>query len=207
MSNEALQIVMQSHLLPQISATIEAILKDERDRRERFYQDTPENQKAEFIDGKVVIQTEFRDCHLAAAGNLLALLHPQALRLGGKLRGGLALCMFPRNDYQPDLAYFGPDKSKLINGGTVKYPIPDFVVEILADSTEAIDRGVKFIDYEHYGVHEYWIVDPRERMLEQYLLNQFGQYELATKSHCGEVAAPSLQGYLINVEAIFGDSN
>ncbi len=41
-----------------------------------------------------------------------------------------------------------------------KFPAPDLIVEVLSESTEANDRGIKFEDYAAHGVVEYWIVDP-----------------------------------------------
>ena len=49
-------------------------------------------------------------------------------------------------------------------------PAPDFIAEILSDSTASVDRGVKFQDYAAHGVGEYWIVDPVQQTIEQYRL-------------------------------------
>ena len=38
---------------------------------------------------------------------------------------------------------------------------PDLVIEILSPSTRSKDQLLKLIKYEHAGVREYWIVDPR----------------------------------------------
>jgi Uma2 family endonuclease len=47
---------------------------------------------------------------------------------------------------------------------------PDLVVEILSDSTERRDRGVKRERYGAFGVSEYWIVDTDAKHVELYRL-------------------------------------
>ena len=40
-------------------------------------------------------------------------------------------------------------------------PLPELVVEMLSDSTSAKDVGSKRRTYEHLGVREYWLFDPK----------------------------------------------
>ena len=47
---------------------------------------------------------------------------------------------------------------------------PDLVVEVLSPSTARNDRIRKKDTYEKYGVREYWIVNPTECSIEQYIL-------------------------------------
>ncbi len=54
---------------------------------------------------------------------------------------------------------------------------PDLVVEVLSLSTARNDRGKKFRAYERAGVREYWIVDPKKKSVEVYLL-QDGKFEI-----------------------------
>ena len=62
---------------------------------------------------------------------------------------------------------------------------PDLVVEILSKSTARRDRMEKLRLYERFGVKEYWIVDPRGKSVEVYLLvdghfNLDGVYQFFT---------------------------
>ncbi len=110
--------------------------------------------------------------------------------------------MFPRNDYEPDIVFFGPEKVATFTDGMVKFPVPDFVVEILSDSTESRDRGIKFEDFETHGVGEYWIIDADAEIAEQYVIKS-GQFELQIKSGSGDIESSVIKGFRIPIRAMF----
>jgi len=85
----------------------------------------------------------------------------------------------------------------------MRFPIPDLAVEVLSDSTAARDRGVKFEDYAAHGVAEYWIVDPEQAILEQYLPGPTGDYALRLKSSSGTVSSVAVPGFVMEIEAFF----
>jgi len=49
---------------------------------------------------------------------------------------------------------------------------PDLVIEILSPSTSKRDKDLKFKRYTHYGVLEYWIVDPQKQSIDVYNLEE-----------------------------------
>ena len=49
---------------------------------------------------------------------------------------------------------------------------PDMVVEILSPSTQRHDRLTKFNLYQRAGVREYWIVDPANRAVQSFVLEE-----------------------------------
>jgi Uma2 family endonuclease len=193
----------ESPTLPELVRDLEALLGEERARRERFYAEISDAQKAEFINGEVVMHSPATNRHLIVRDNLQRLLrlHVEVRGLG-EVRGEKALCVFPRNDYEPDVCFFGPAKSTTIALDTLKFPIPDFIAEVLSDSTEARDRGQKFRDYEAHGVQEYWLVDPGNELIEQYLLRG-SRYVLAVKAASGEVRSEAVAGFAVPVRALF----
>ena len=85
------------------------------------------------------------------------------------------------NVYFSEEDHFIPDEIIVCNPDIVEDKgingTPDLVVEILSPSTATDDRNKKLKKYEKYGVKEYWIVDPRNKLVEVYLLKD-GKLEL-----------------------------
>lgn len=82
------------------------------------------------------------------------------------------------------------------------YPVPDFVVEVLSDSTGKRDRGIKMEDYALNGVQKYWLVSPDRREVEQYIPED-SAFRLKEKTGHGTVCCVVLSGLEIPVQAIF----
>lgn len=191
--------------LPQAIAILQSQLESERKRREQFYQDMTPDQKMEFIDGEVVLHSPARNRHLDVTANVLQLLRTHVnLHSLGQVKSEKCLCVFPRNDYEPDVVFFGPAKSADFTPDTMKFPVPDLAVEVLSHSTEVRDRGVKFEDFASNGVAEYWIINADTQIVEQYLLEN-GEYTLALKSGTGTLRSHAIAGFVIPIEAIFHD--
>ena len=55
---------------------------------------------------------------------------------------------------------------------------PDWIIEILSNSTANKDLNEKFDLYEAAGVSEYWIVHPSEATITPYRLTAEGKYQL-----------------------------
>ena len=58
---------------------------------------------------------------------------------------------------------------------------PDLVVEILSPSNRQIEMHEKFEAYQASLVREYWIIDPEEQWMLQYVLNENNLFELHKK--------------------------
>lgn len=167
-----------------------------------------EDVRAEFINGKVVRHLAARDRHTVVTGNVGDVLD-KYVRLGklGKVRREQALTAFSRNDYAPDVCFWGKVKSKRILPDQLIYPVPDLICEVLSTSTAATDRGVKFDDYEAHGVAEYWIIDPLRESIEQYVLAR-GRYRILGRFDKGIISSRAVRGFKMPVRAAFdGDEN
>jgi len=198
-----LAALFASPRLPDIAQEINERLSRETVARRQFYHDMTDDCKMEFIGGEVIMHSPAKARHVRVKDNLLRMVQSHVIaRDLGEVMDEKSLCVFPRNDYEPDIVFFGPEKTTSIQPDTMKFPIPDFAVEVLSERTEARDRGVKFQDYEAHGVREYWIIDAEEEWVEQYI-EKDGRYELRLKSGSGEIASSVIAGFRVPVRAIF----
>lgn len=204
-----LQYLLDSPRLPFIARKIDAVLADERQRRREFYAAISEGDKAEFINGEVIFHSPVKLRHNAASGHLLRLLSAY-VDMHGDMHGlgyvGYEKIMvsLTRNDYEPDICYFNQTKAADFKPNQMRFPAPDLIVEVVSESTEHNDRGVKFDDYAAHGVEEYWIIDPDAETLEQYRLPADGDvYHLVIKAMTGQVQSFAVPGFEIPVRAIF----
>ena len=77
---------------------------------------------------------------------------------------------------------------------------PELAVEIISPSSLLIDRDVKFREYEHSGVKEYWVIDsrPEKTRADFFKLDDTDRYELfATET---EETSEVVEGFWLRPE-------
>jgi Uma2 family endonuclease len=182
------------------------ILKEERKRRKQFYRNINESTKAEFINGEVIFHPPSTKKQNEVSGMLFKLLNVYSYKHKlGFVGFEKIMSTFTRNDYEPDLVFFGNEKADTFKEDQTLFPVPDFIVEVLSKSTSKYDRGIKFDDYETHQVKEYWIIDPQNEVIEQYLLED-NRYELTLKSSNGTIKSTVITGFEIPIRAVFDDN-
>jgi Uma2 family endonuclease len=202
-ADQALEQLLRSPRLPEAMRRLQAAARAEAKKRRYFYDVVTEQQKAEFINGEIIVHSPVKLRHAIASENLFTLLqmHVRKNSLGAVFHEKI-LIILTRNDYEPDICFFGQEKASAFTPSQSKFPAPDLIVEVLSESTEAIDRGIKFEDYAAHSVAEYWIVDPVAETIEQYLLQE-DVYRLAVKVKTGTIASAIVAGFEIPVRAVF----
>lgn len=198
--------LLESPKVPQIIQQVQAILNDEKKRRQTFYEWMDDDVKAEFINGEVVVHSPALEKHNAAVLRLGVLLSAFVdTHELGIVRVEKAWVELTRNSYEPDICYFGQAKAATIQPDLLYYPAPDLIVEVLSKSTQKNDREVKFEDYAAHGVAEYWLVDPTRQTIEIFTLDADNEaYGLIGLFRVGEtVTSQQLTGLTIPVKAAF----
>jgi Uma2 family endonuclease len=105
---------------------------------------------------------------------------------------------------QPDIFFISAERKSII-GSQYAEGAPDLVVEILSPSNWSYDRKEKFLLYQEAGVPEYWIVDPRMKTIEVFLLDD-GEYVLTGEWGMGDVATSNvIAGFQVPVADVFAD--
>lgn len=204
--DKVLEPLVRSPKLALYIAELGHLLEHEKTARHQFYDAMDEGEKSEFINGEVIMHSPVKKRHTDCGRRLLMLIGSYAPAPNlGFVGYEKTLISLTRNDYEPDLCFFATEKASTLQSEQMIFPAPDFVVEILSASTAARDRGVKFEDYAAHGVQEYWLVDPEEDVLEQYLLAD-GVYRLELKSKDGHVTSPVIRDLTLPVRALFDDA-
>ena len=203
-----LEPLRHSPQLVEVVDALQAQIAQEREKRARFYQEMTPDQKVEFVDGEVILHSPAKNRHLDVTRNILMLLTPFVqMNCLGEVKSEKCLCVFPRNDYEPDIVFFSKGKAASLTPETMKFPIPDLVIEVLSESTEHRDRGVKFEDFQAHGVGEYWLIDAEAEVVEQFRLRG-PVFELVLKSGTGEIRSEVVADFTAPIRAFFdGDEN
>jgi len=104
------------------------------------------------------------------------------------------------NVVQPDISIIC-DLSKLDDRGCLG--APDFIIEILSPASNKRDLKEKYELYQKFGVKEYWIVFPSEKVIQKFVLLS-KKYELKGSFVEGDIISPDIFPDLkINVDDIF----
>jgi Uma2 family endonuclease len=201
-----LEQLVRSPRLRHYVAELNETLRREEAARQWFRRNLRDGVREEFINGEVVTHMTSRLSHSAAVRRIGKLLDTfvQSRKLG-EVCTEQALTTFPRNDYAPDICFWKTEKSAHFTGDTAAYPVPDFICEVLSRSTESHDRGMKFEDYAFEGVAEYWLVEPDQRIIEQYVARN-GVYELAGKFTDGTIRSRVIEGFEMPIAAAFDEA-
>ncbi|MYK89504.1 MAG: Uma2 family endonuclease, partial [Acidobacteria bacterium] len=105
---------------------------------------------------------------------------------------------------QPDLLFVSNARAHVVTAANVQ-GAPDLVVEILSPSTAERDRTLKRRLYARHGVSEYWIVDTEARSVAVLLLREGGFEVAGTYGEGDTLTSPTLPGFELRVDDIFGD--
>ncbi len=176
---------------------------DEQRRRHAFWAEVDENKKAEFILGEIIYHSPIYGRHWMCSTHLLTELLPYVKKQKlGMVAVEKTMIRLTRNDYEPDVCFWRKERTSEFKPKQSAFPAPDFVVEILSDSTRERDYGIKLTDYARHGIQEYWIVDPDLQTIEQYLLRDT-DYELIQKIREGSLESEVITGFKINVRDVF----
>ncbi len=147
-------------------------------RRRATYQDTldaPEHKVAEIIDGELHLSPRPAGPHADATGALHYALYTFKRGPGGP--GGWIILFEPElhlgdDVVIPDLAGWRRERMPVVEDVPYFTLAPDWLCEVLARSTEKVDRAQKLAIYAAAGVRHVWLVDPIARTLEVLRLHE-----------------------------------
>ena len=173
----------------------------------------PDDERAEIIDGEAVMMAPPTTAHQLISFEI-------GRQLGNYLEGKkccaipapFAVRLFEKDGdspddvdtmVEPDISIVC-DTSKLDKHGCKG--APDMVVEILSPSTQRHDRFTKFCLYQRAGVREYWIVDPDNRIVQSFVLED-GRYSVKEFGAAGDkIKVNVLEDCVIDLSEVFSEA-
>jgi Uma2 family endonuclease len=164
-----------------------------------------EDESGELVDGRLEEEEVPDSPHEVVIIALLAVLIPWTKARGGIILGSeMKFALSARRGRKPDLSIFLDRTRKLPPRGAARRP-PDIMVEIVSPRPRDTrrDRVEKLRDYAAFGVHWYWLVDPRSRTLEIFKLGADGHYAYALSAAEGTVDVPGCEGLTLDLDAIW----
>lgn len=173
-----------------------------------------EGERAEIIDGEVILMAPAPSrIHQGISGEIFR-------QLGNYLKGKKCKVYAAPFDVrlfeadgdrpedvdtvvEPDITVVC-DPSKLDERGCKG--APDMVVEILSPSTQRHDRFTKFSLYQRAGVREYWIVDPDNKIVQSFVLED-GRYSVKEFGAAGDkIRVNVLEDCVIDLSEVFSEA-
>lgn len=148
------------------------------------YLSWPEDERVEIIDGDSYLlaapsrihQKVLSELHRQIANFLVGKeceVYPAPFHVVLDLEGNTSNEEDIQNIFEPDITIVC-DTSKLDDAGCKG--TPDMIVEVISPSTARRDKIVKFNKYEQAGVKEYWIIEPQEKIVSVFTLQENLRY-------------------------------
>jgi Uma2 family endonuclease len=169
-----------------------------------FWELPEDGNRYEIIDGKLYVTPAPAMRHQLVSTRLTNTLHQHVIsaRIGHVFHAPAAVNLGPHRQVQPDLFFVSREKTRLVTPREVA-GAPDLAIEIVSPSSKKTDRVVKAAAYADSGISWYWIVDPDERTIEEYRLED-SWYRLVRKWEEPEVFEPKLfPGLTLALESLF----
>ncbi len=166
-----------------------------------------DGKRHELIDGEHYVTPAPNTKHQRSSGRLATALHVFVTqhRLGEVFAAPYDVVLSDVDVVQPDLLFVSAKRASIIGEARIQ-GAPDLVVEILSESTRKTDELIKRKRYEHFGVQEYWIVDPELETIKVYRMTDKGYVRTAewTKEANDARTTPLLPDLRIPLTDIFG---
>ena len=170
----------------------------------------PSNMVGQIISGALYAHPRPTRRHGRAAGGLnFAINGPFQFKQGGP--GGWVF--IPEHELHlgqhvvvPDISGWKTDRYPIAETTSYSVVPPDWLCEILSPSTARLDRFQKLPIYAGHSVHHCWYVDPIEKTLEVFILDQ-GTYKIGpTFTDSAPVTAPPFEAHTFALSLLWDEA-
>ncbi len=168
------------------------------------YLKTPDDTRYELIGGKLIMAPAPVPEHQRILIRLASIILKFATEhnLGEVFIAPCDIYLDNENVVQPDILFISKGRIDIIGEKNIR-GAPDFVIEIISENTAYRDAIQKKRLYEKFGVKEYWILAPQDRMVEVYSLKE-GEYQLIkTFIDKDTIECQIIKGFKVDLGEVF----
>ena len=170
------------------------------------YLRTPDGERWELLNGELhCMEPAPLSKHQILTTNLFRLLFISCKDDVEMLPAPIDLYLSNNTVVQPDLIILTKSNYNVVTRRGVE-GVPDIVVEILSESSFKKDRKDKLVLYQIHQIPEYWIVDPDNKLLEQYVLHRdLGKYIVSNVYGSADIiCSPNIECIAFSMDELFG---
>jgi Uma2 family endonuclease len=137
------------------------------------YYNLEDDNRYEIIEGELIEMPSPGRIHQKISGNLYGILwnHLKKNKLGELYSAPFDTILSDINTFQPDILFISQTNLNVLQERGV-FGSPDLVIEILSPTNPDHDKVKKFKVYEKFKVKEFWIIDPDEKTIEIFVLEE-----------------------------------
>ena len=168
------------------------------------YLKTPDDVRYELIEGELLMTPSPVPRHQRISRKIEFILEEFVTNndLGEIFYAPCDVHLDNENVVQPDILFISKERLNIIGEKNIQ-AAPDLVIEILSESSAYRDLIQKKKLYTRFGVKEFWIVIPKEDLVEVYILKE-GVYALHRSfSKDDTLESPLLKDLKIELRKIF----
>jgi Uma2 family endonuclease len=162
-----------------------------------------DGKRYEIVDGELYVSRQPHSDQQYTCGEVFFALQEWSKRTGaGRAYFTPGLVFGDEDDVVPDVAWISTERlATAINANGHFRVAPELVVEVLSpgSTNERRDREAKLKLYSRRGVHEYWIVDGRQRQVALYRREQAALRLIETLFGQDDLRSPLLPNFLCRV--------
>ncbi len=178
------------------------------EKKKYTYEDfskTPDDKRYELIEGELIMTPSPNTRHQRILGRLFVQFsnYVNDKGLGEVFVSPYDVHFDDGSVFEPDILFVSKDRVNIIGEKNVQ-GAPDFVMEILSEGTAYRDTIQKKKLYARFGVKEFWIVAPDDKLVEVYVLKDKGEYQLLkTYYEKDTIVSQVISGLKIELQKIF----
>jgi Uma2 family endonuclease len=180
------------------------VAQDKQWTYQRMVEKLPEESRFEIINGKLYDMSPTPNSQhqrISRELEFLLITFVKNSKLGEVFHAPMDVILDKHNVVQPDILFIANNNSNIITKKCIE-GTPDLVVEIISPSSYYRDQVEKKELYEKFGVKEYWIIDPANKVIEIFTLKETKYILHAFIAEEGKVASALLQGFEVNIHDI-----